>query len=450
MKRTFTAAFKMARPQLPVVPPVAVAPLPMDVFSDVRAKLTRQERNREVVFATWKAVGRKEAQALHHLGFGQIEKAKAALDDIKADLLAMEDFVKAPPPDRDGRISGLIQKYVALVAQLTYYDRGELITMAEVKTHLPGVQVEDSEYLIGAIDFVNELSSYGLRRGMHGDVASIAMSRDLAVRVNEHLMKFNFRNDGLRRSYDSVKWNVRRLTDLLYELSTVKPHDYAEVNSSGIDLDKAVNEAEFAAIQNRVETFDQTRELLMQVSRGKAQKTAKHAIFALHRGDLKKARAQIDEATEMAVQAHEEYVVGKYPSLRTGFFGDCLEELAEAVIFLVWLETGAVPPPSVIPLMTLDEYLGGLIDFTGEVGRYAVKCATKRDVAEVHKCFAVTLAVTEQVTMLPTDGRLGKKLDALRTNTRKIEQLMFELSKQQQNPLAAKGAAEEAPKTPRD
>ena len=38
-------------------------------------------------------------------------------------------------------------------------------------------------------------------------------------------------------------------------------------------------------------------------------------------------------------------------------------------------------------LVNREEYLGALVDFTGEVGRYAVKKATERDVVEVSSCF---------------------------------------------------------------
>lgn len=41
-------------------------------------------------------------------------------------------------------------------------------------------------------------------------------------------------------------------------------------------------------------------------------------------------------------------------------------------------------------------YLGGVIDFTGELNRYAVSCATRRDVAAVSRCRDVVDALMGQ------------------------------------------------------
>lgn len=39
-----------------------------------------------------------------------------------------------------------------------------------------------------------------------------------------------------------------------------------------------------------------------------------------------------------------------------------------------------------LPGVTRDEYLGGVLDFTGELNRHAVKCATARDIPAVQQC----------------------------------------------------------------
>lgn len=41
-------------------------------------------------------------------------------------------------------------------------------------------------------------------------------------------------------------------------------------------------------------------------------------------------------------------------------------------------------------------YLGGMLDFTGELNRYAVACATRRDAAAVARCRNVVDALMGQ------------------------------------------------------
>ena len=72
-----------------------------------------------------------------------------------------------------------------------------------------------------------------------------------------------------------------------------------------------------------------------------------------------------------------------------------MEEYAEAMLYLIWREEGKLPTIKDVGEgggggeegvvggnlhITPVEYIGGLVDFTGEVGRYAVARATERDV----------------------------------------------------------------------
>ena len=427
------------QPSPPCCPSISVAPLPTQVFAGIREKLGLNELKRDEIQRHHRVLLRSQLQANHLLTYGEIDGANTLVNStILEGIKGLPASIVAPPPQRDARISQILQKTIALLAQLHFFRHSSatLISKAEVCAVLPDIHIEDNEYLIGSIWFVEELSGYGLRRATMRDARSVALARDLCAKFLELLMEFNFRNDALRRSYDSVKWNVRRLNELLYELSTTSSADsvqYADIGSSSLYTTDCINVNEIQEIQARIETFDKTRELVLQAARGKAQKLAKHSIFSMQRGDYDKATTQLNEAISIAQDTFHEHIGegpdAKNPALRSGAFGDCMEEIAEAKIFLSWLQTGSVADPASVPLLTEDEYLGGLIDFTGEVGRFAVAAATKRDTAEVERCFSVALAVTEQVALLPTDGRLGKKLDALKSNTKKIEQLLFDLSK---------------------
>jgi predicted translin family RNA/ssDNA-binding protein len=67
----------------------------------------------------------------------------------------------------------------------------------------------------------------------------------------------------------------------------------------------------------------------------------------------------------------------------SGGFSSSLEEFTEAVAFKKFLESGTLLAPTDIPFVDYTEYLGGVIDFTGELCRLAVLRATVRDVASV-------------------------------------------------------------------
>jgi predicted translin family RNA/ssDNA-binding protein len=137
------------------------------------------------------------------------------------------------------------------------------------------------------------------------------------------------------------------------------------------------------------------------------------------------------------------------PELRhAGSFTNVLEEYVEAKLFQTWLlgnkdssieHTGESPEsPSgsllklsefeLIPLEP-DEYLGGLCDLTGEVGRYAVQRGTLRDSKGVQFCLSTNLSILfamESLKRFP--GQIGKKMGALRNSVEKLEKMLYELS----------------------
>ena len=65
---------------------------------------------------------------------------------------------------------------------------------------------------------------------------------------------------------------------------------------------------------------------------------------------------------------------------------DWAVQWAEGMIFKCFLTEGRVPTMSEMPMLTRDEYLGGVLDFAGELNRHAVLRATERDTAAVRRC----------------------------------------------------------------
>jgi predicted translin family RNA/ssDNA-binding protein len=134
-----------------------------------------------------------------------------------------------------------------------------------------------------------------------------------------------------------------------------------------------------------MDAYDAARENVIKMTRD-VQKLSKQAIFSLHRGDLAKAATQLDEAKEKAAAIEKGYIIAR-PTLRSGSYSNAMEEYAEAKLFEAWLKNKLLllPKSEEMACVNNEEYLGGVIDFTGEIGRFAVACATNRDEAGV-KC----------------------------------------------------------------
>ena len=139
--------------------------------------------------------------------------------------------------------------------------------------------------------------------------------------------------------------------------------------------------------------------------------------------------------------------VRRQPSLRSqGSLRGMLEEIAEAALFEAWLGGGGGNAGGVgggegavgggggeggqerVLLLHGDaallgdelapsEYLGGVCDLVGEIGRFAVRRATERDAHAVREALATAVAVQTAMLTLGSNAPRGlnKKGDALRT-----------------------------------
>merc|ERR1712151_624162 len=127
------------------------------------------------------------------------------------------------------------------------------------------------------------------------DAKSVQIARDIVDQLMKCLLNFDFRNGHLRRKYDGVKYALKRLETLLYELAVTKARipeeSEPDPKRSKIENDIPVQRIcveEIRAIRENMEKFDECREIIIKRCRD-SQKAAKQAIFALHRGDFQGA-----------------------------------------------------------------------------------------------------------------------------------------------------------------
>ncbi len=209
----------------------------------------------------------------------------------------------------------------------------------------------------------------------------------------------------------------------------------------------------FESISTEMREFDEKREVVIKKSRD-VQKNSKQAIFSVHRGDIAQASSRLDAAeagyTELLT------LIDETPALRGGSFSHALEEYAEARIFLHFYVTKQLLVPADLPQVSelfslrrphtcrlgcsrsnrprttqinTEEYLGGLLDFTGELNRWAVIQATSRKVDDVkyaRDCVDAVLSVMMELDL--RNGAIRKKYDSLKYCLKNLEKVLYELS----------------------
>lgn len=370
-------------------------------------------------------------------------------------------------------VGNFIQGYIASLGLSTFLESGILTPSVPPGWQTAINEFDDERYLLGIVDASRELERYAVNRGQVLDLRSIQVCLRGVQSLEQALMQFDFRNGDLRRRFDGVKYAVKKLETLAYEVDLAKKRALCgaagtaatpEVEAGSIagepplkrqrtcndgkqpaESEKvctdqqptpALDLALLGAIKKRYDLFDSMREQTIKRSRD-VLKGAKNAIFALQRKDFRKADAALAQCTKDACGIHKD-LVGKAPSLRGGGFSAALEEFVEALAYrafskdLKLLSRSELQEASGLHFpLTLVEYLGGLMDLTGEVGRLAVRAASggRQAVGDVELCLACVDAVYTGIQDLPfLPGGLGKKVGPLKGTLTKIEGILYELA----------------------
>lgn len=201
-------------------------------------------------------------------------------------------------------------------------------------------------------------------------------------------------------------------------LRPAKPH--AEHGTPGLLI------ADFDSMIEELQAYDEQREQVIKRSRD-IQKLSKQAIFSLHRGNDEEAASRLGCAKKTAEELAP--LIARSPTLRQGSFSNAIEEYAEAVIFRTYLNDGRVATRAEVGLAETEEFLGGLLDFTGELNRIAIARATMRDTAAVAQARDVVEGLMGQFLRFDLrNGALRKKYDALKYTLKKLENTLYELS----------------------
>jgi len=170
----------------------------------------------------------------------------------------------------------------------------------------------------------------------------------------------------------------------------------------------------FAALRQEISAAEEQREHAILCSR-QIIHLSKQIIYALHRhhevGDL---------VTEM-----RQYFLS-LPSFADSHVHVAAQEYVEALTYVAFVCQQSLPSFQELGVRA-EDYVAGLCDLSGELVRRAVSCATAGDISSVETLFSFVSSLYAELLQLSVRGDLRKKIDMVRWNLQKLEDLLFSL-----------------------
>jgi len=158
-------------------------------------------------------------------------------------------------------------------------------------------------------------------------------------------------------------------------------------------------------------------------------------VYAIHRLDFDKAQQLLEKAVSEAYNLLYTVFYCR-PSLAWGSFSNAMEEYAEARLFLNSMKSPTVEGKFYIedyadmPIhIDAYNYIGALSDLSGEITRYCVAEATKRNVKSVKTCLATNSYILGKILQMQLSPKMVEsKLKAVRINTSKSQNILYQLT----------------------
>lgn len=186
-----------------------------------------------------------------------------------------------------------------------------------------------------------------------------------------------------------------------------------------------LNKENFKEMESYLKEEDSQRELIIGKSRT-ILKNSKSAIYSLHRGEIKEAKILLDDAEKIIEELKK--IALKHPHLK-GNLDNGLQEYCEASCFYGFIKNKKIPTSHELKLDPFN-YLSGLSDLTGELGRKAVIEATAKKTKEVETIREIIDEIHGHFIKFDLrNGELRKKSDSIKWNLQKVEELLYDLKR---------------------
>ena len=166
-------------------------------------KLTKQ-----VIYAIHRDEMKEAADLLK-----KMEKEKKEMDTIARKNLRLEC---------EGSYKVAVQEYVEAALYFSFVKDGKLVDLDVAPEH----------FVLGLADLPGELVRKAVFLAGKGEVEKVGKIKDEVDKMYGELLKFDFRDNEIRRKVDAVKYELRKLEDLVLDLKLRRPSSPREVSAN--------------------------------------------------------------------------------------------------------------------------------------------------------------------------------------------------------------------------
>ena len=183
-------------------------------FSKIREEMHKIDLKREEVIQASREIITLSKQIIYAAQRNDLEEAKDSIKKIKDKVKKLKKI----NINADTNINSVaFQEYVEAISFYEFVKNNKIPTKKEL-----GVSAED--YLSGLCDLTGELVRKAIYDVIHKKFDEAEKIKNLVNDIYGEFLKLHLRNGELRKKSDSIKWNLKKLEEVMYDISMKGRH----------------------------------------------------------------------------------------------------------------------------------------------------------------------------------------------------------------------------------
>ncbi len=181
-------------------------------FEDMLAESSEFDSQREELIKKSRDVLKLSKQIIYAVHRDEMKEAETLVKDMQKHLKALNEYVKKNKKMyHQGSYKVAIQEYVEAMLYYHFVCSHRLMTRAELG-------VETDYYLLGLCDLSGELARKAIAAASKGMYKEPFVIKEFLDAVYELMLRFDIRDGELRGKFDSIKYDLKKLEDICFEL----------------------------------------------------------------------------------------------------------------------------------------------------------------------------------------------------------------------------------------
>lgn len=178
-------------------------------FTKLQKEFQDYDNEREKLIKKSRDVLKLSKQIIYALHRDELSRAKKLVEEIEQERKELDKIARhSQKMAYEGSYKIAVQEYVEALLYYHFIQTGELAELKVMAEH----------YILGLCDLPGELGRRAVFLAGKGDLVCVEKIRNMVDKIYGELLKFDFRDNEIRRKVDAVKYELMKLENLVFEL----------------------------------------------------------------------------------------------------------------------------------------------------------------------------------------------------------------------------------------